>query len=246
MAPIVRRSDLPTTQWSLIARLKNPDETQARAALDEICLAYHYPLYCQIRRRGFSHHDAEDALHEFLLKLMRLDIFGIADAEKGRLRTFLLVALRRFLANWIRDAQRQQGREVGGESMAAIRIAESRFEQDEAAHHLSPDLLYDRQWVQELMRRVLVRLHADHAAKGKSAMFEALRPALLAGGSLAGEQSERLAAHLGVSHGALRTAFHRLLEQFREGLRREILMTVEDRETAKQEFDELRALFGTR
>lgn len=246
MPPASRKSDLPTTQWSLIARLKSPDEEKARAALDEICLAYHYPLYCQIRRRGFSHHDAEDALHEFLLKLMRLDTFGVADAEKGRLRTFLLVALRRFLANWIRDSQRKKSHEVSRDSLAAIREAGKRFELDEAAHHESPDLLYDRQWVQELMHRALERLRCDYAVKGRAEVFEALRPGLLNGGSLAGEQSDTLAERLGMRPGALRIAFHRLLDHFRESLRQEILMTVEDRAAAKQEFAELMTMFQTR
>ena len=57
---------MPTTQWTLVARLNSGDAEHARAALDELCRAYHYPLYCQIRRRGLDHHDAEDALHDFL------------------------------------------------------------------------------------------------------------------------------------------------------------------------------------
>jgi hypothetical protein len=36
----------PTTQWTLIARIKSPDEGVARGALDELCAQYHYPLYC--------------------------------------------------------------------------------------------------------------------------------------------------------------------------------------------------------
>ena len=93
----------PTTQWSLIARLKSPDEATARRALDDLCTQYHFPLYCAIRHRGLAHHDAEDALHDFLAKLLRLDSFAGADAEKGRLRAFLGTALTRFLHNWHRD-----------------------------------------------------------------------------------------------------------------------------------------------
>lgn len=232
-------ADLPTTEWSLIARLKDADAGKARAALDELCRAYHYPLYCQIRRRGLAHHDAEDALHEFLLKLLRLDTFGIADAEKGRLRTFLLTALRRFLASWTRDQARSKGREISTEALAAIAGAAERFELDAEAHHESPDRLYDRQWAQELMNRVLGGLRARHAAKGRAEIFDALQPALLAGGSLAGLDNEALAAKLGLRPGALRTALHRLMEDYREALRHEILQTVESRELAKPEYEEL-------
>src|SRR5437773_972735 len=93
----------PPTRWSLIARLKGGDEVAARGALEELCAAYHYPLYCYIRRRGLAQHDAEDALHDFFAKLLRLDAFADADAGKGRLRTFLATGLQRFLINWHRD-----------------------------------------------------------------------------------------------------------------------------------------------
>ena len=236
--------DMPTTEWSLIARLREGNAAEAKAALDELCRAYHYPLYCQIRRRGLAHHDAEDVLHEFMMKLLRLDTFGIADAEKGRLRTFLIVALRRFLATWQRSTQRQREREISQESLSVIAGAEERFEKDTAAHHESPDRLYDRQWAQELMRHVLEKLRLQYARKCREELFDARRPALLAGGNLAGYyDTNALAESLGVRPGALRTAFHRLLEDFREALRSEILQTVETREMAKAEYEELMAVF---
>jgi RNA polymerase sigma-70 factor (ECF subfamily) len=237
-----RNPNLPSTQWSLLARLKDKDEATARIALDELCRAYHYPLYCQIRRRGLSHHDAEDALQEFFLKLLRRDTLSMADEEKGRLRSFLLVALRRFLATWHRDQLRQGSGWSALEAQLDLAAAGQRFERDAAAHHESPDRLYDRQWAQELMNRVLEKLRLDYAAKGRGGLFEALYPGLLDGGSLAGWDSEALAAKLGIRPTALRTGFHRLLAHFREALRREILQTVEDREMAKQEFAELIAL----
>jgi len=239
-------AQMPTTQWSLIARLKAGDEEQASAALDELCRAYHYPLYCQIRRRGLSHHDAQDALHEFLCKLLRKEAFGIADAEKGRLRTFLLVALMRFLNSWQRDQQRQNAREISTEAIAVIAGAQERFELDEMAHEESPDRLYDRQWAQELMNQVMQRLGDRYQAKGKATLFDALRQVLLTGGSLTDHDGIQLAAQLSIRPGALRTALNRLLEDYRETLRREILQTLENREMAKAELELLMAAFAVR
>lgn len=246
MADSKPKSDLPTTQWSLIARLKDPNDGAARAALDEICRSYHYPLYCQIRRRGLTHHDAEDALHEFFAKLLRLDTFQQAEAEKGRLRTFLLIALRRFLTNWNRDTNRIKGREVHHELVDAMAAAERRYRSDKSAHHESPDRLYDRQWASELMNHVLERLRGRYAGKGREPLFETLRPGLLNGGSLGGLNTAELARNLGISAGALRTAFHRLLDDYREELRLEILQTVENQALAKIEYDELIAIFSVR
>lgn len=238
------RPEMPTTQWTLIQRLQQGDEKQSRAALDELCRAYHYPLYCQIRRSGLSHHDAEDVLHEFLMKLLRLDTFGIADAEKGRLRTFLLVALRRFLATWQRNTQRQRALEVSQEALLAITEAEKRFEMDEAAHHESPDRLYDRQWAQVLIQRVLQQVRDKYRTKGRLELFEVLRPVLLSGGSLSEHCSAAMADSLGIRVGALRTALYRLLEDFNDAIRHEVLLTVETREMGKEEYESLMALFA--
>ncbi len=93
----------PITSWTLISRLRSDDEATARRALEELCAQYRYPLYCAIRHRGLAHHDAEDALHDFLAKLLRLKVFEAADAQKGRLGT----ALGRFLVNWHRDHTRR-------------------------------------------------------------------------------------------------------------------------------------------
>ncbi len=241
--PDPQPEEMPTTHWSLIARLKGVDAEQARMALDELCRAYHYPLYCYIRRRGLPHHDADDVLHEFLAKLLRLDTFGVADAEKGRLRSFLLVALRRFLNTWHKDQQKRREREISQEAIAAIAEAEGRFELEQESHHESPDRLYDRQWAQELMGLVMQRLRARYTAKGREALFDALRPVLISGGSLTGHGGIQLAEKLGIKPGALRTALNRMLEDYREALRHEVMQTVEDHSQAKEEYAALKRAF---
>src|SRR5262245_18339200 len=61
----------PATHWSLIARVKSPDEGEASKALEELCAQYHYPLYCYLRRRGCDHHDSQDVLQDFFALLLR-------------------------------------------------------------------------------------------------------------------------------------------------------------------------------
>lgn len=234
---------MPTTQWTLIQRLQHGDEKRSRAALDELCRAYHYPLYCHIRRRGLDHHDAEDVLHDFLAKLLRHDSFGLANAEKGRLRSFLLTALQRFLLNWHRGENRRQQREVSDRTEELIASAGSRYEKEDCAHHESPDVLYDRQWAQEMMRLVIEGLRSRYDKKGKTPLFDALLPILLSGGSLTDNDSNGLAASLNMRPGTLRTALYRLLKEYREALQRQILETVETREMAKVEFAELMTVF---
>lgn len=234
---------MPTTQWTLIARLRAQDEGQARAALDELCKAYHYPLYCYIRRKGFPHHDAEDALHDFLAKLLRHDSFGVADSEKGKLRTFLLTALQRFLATRHEVEKRRIQREVSAEAEAALAEAEGRFAQEPVSPQDSPDRLYDRQWAQELLTRVLRLLRQRYDKRGRSALFDTLQPVLLSGGSLRDHDGEALCAALEMKPGTLRTALSRLMDDYHEVLRHEVMQTVEDRSQAKEEFDALMSVF---
>jgi len=78
----------PATRWSLIARLKHGDEAAAREAIGELCAQYHDPLYCYLRRHGLAHHDAQDALHDFLAKLLRLEAFADAEVERGAAAQF--------------------------------------------------------------------------------------------------------------------------------------------------------------
>lgn len=234
---------MPSTHWTLIERLRKGDEPSRHAALDELCRRYHYPLYCQIRLGGFEHHDAQDALHDFFAKLLRNDSFAVADEEKGRLRTFLLTALQRFLLNWRRD-RRHHDLEISSEAESALAASEGRYQSEQFTDAESPDRVYERQWARETMGAALQRLRERNDVKGKAALFEALRPVLLAGGSLNGFDTTEIAAGLGMKPGALRMALSRLLEEFGEALKAEIAQTTADPEATKEEFRYLAGIFG--
>lgn len=232
----------PSTRWTLIGRLKSGDADAARRALDEICTQYRYPLYCYIRSRGFEHHDAEDALQDYFAKLVRLNAFAGADAAKGRLRAFLVVALGRFLGNWRRDRPHRE-RECSAEEGAAGDGADAeRYRQERFVEQETPERAFERNWGFQLLERVLVVLGASYAARGKPAVFEALRPVLMAGGRMRGEECARLAATLGMSEGALRVALSRLLRDYRTVLEEEVFMTVASREEVADEIAHLLAV----
>jgi RNA polymerase sigma-70 factor (ECF subfamily) len=232
----------PTTHWTLIARLKSPDVETARRALDELVAQYHFPLYCVIRRRGLAHHDAEDALHDFLAKLLRLEAFADADAEKGRLRAFLSAALTRFLHNWHRD-HAARAREVSLEATAPGGDEEARYRQESFPDHETPERLFDRQWARELLGRVLQRLAVQYLERGKLATYTALAPVLQAGGRLRAGEGPRLAAELGLSESTLRVTLHRFLKDFRALLEEEVLQTVATRGEVEAEIAHLQATF---
>lgn len=221
---------LPTTHWTLISRLKCDEASTANRALDELCKEYHYPLYCLIRSRGLSHHDAEDTLHDFLAKLLRLDAFADIDPDKGRLRTFLARSLDRFLISRHHRERKRTDREVSVDDEARFSFdpkQEQRYAREITSTKLAPDVIFDQQWCAQLLRRVLRQLEADYAEDGKEALFHALQPVLRNGGSLRGADSTAIAATLGMNEPALRTALSRMLRHYRKILVAEVRQTVE-------------------
>ena len=208
----------PTTHWTLIARLKGDDAVESQKALDELCAQYHYPLYCYIRWRGLNHHDAQDALHDFLSKLLRLDSLKTADMEKGRLRTFLATALQRFLIN-LHRAGHHRRQEV---SMDAA--DEGRFLQEQFASELTPEKVLERSWATTLLQHALNDLEEAEADSGKGAQFKVLQPFLSPDGE--GPGYERAAIELGQNEGTIRQMVKRLREKFRTHLRRRVAETL--------------------
>lgn len=243
MTPSAKDGRFPTTHWTLIRRLKSDDADIARRALDDLCGQYHYPLYCYIRRRGLAHHDAQDALHDFLSKLLRLGSFNDADEQKGHLRAFLSTALNRFLINW-HEGHARERREVSTDAEQFTAVDEVRYLREKFDAQDTPDRVFERKWAQELMRSVFQQLGEDYAARGKSALFQALKPVILRGGSLRGEDPGALAASLEMQETALRMALSRLLRHYRTALENEVRQTVDGEEEVAGELAYLRQLFS--
>src|SRR5512146_2469087 len=88
-----------TTHWSVVLSARAPDSPQSAAALETLCRTYWYPLYAYARRQGRSPQDAQDLTEGFFTRVLEKDYLQAAEREKGRFRTFLLVAFKRFLAN---------------------------------------------------------------------------------------------------------------------------------------------------
>lgn len=214
----------PNTRWSVVLAAKQAQSPQSAAAMEDICRAYWYPLYAYVRRRGQSPHDAQDLTQEFFCRLLAQKWLDRADREKGKLRTFLIVALKHFMSKeWRRACAQRRG---GGQAPLPFDtgFAESRLAADTAA--LEPDETFDRQWALTLLDLTVNRLRTELAMAGNPGDFEALKSCLMAErGSI---DYAAVAKNLGVSEGAARVAVHRLRKRFREIYREEISETLAD------------------
>ena len=212
-----------TTHWSVVlsARNKNPEESAA--ALETLCRTYWYPLYAFVRRQGHSAHDAQDLTQEFFARLLQKSYLDSVAQEKGRFRSFLLIALKRFLANeW--DKARAQKRGGARELLSLdTNLAEQRYAGEDREAR-SADVIYERRWALTILDRAMARLRQTYTLQGRERDFNRLKPWLTA---VRGEiPYGQIADELKMNEGAARVAVHRFRKQFREVFREEISQTV--------------------
>lgn len=217
------RPEFQTTQWSEVIALREGNPEQARAGLENLCRAYWYPIYAFVRREGHNPPDAQDLTQSFFARLLERRDFETVRRERGRLRSYLLAALRNFLTN---EWQRVRAEKRGG-SLTFIPLdeltAEGRFAR-EPVEELTAERIYERRWALTLLDAALARLEQESQAAGHGEWFSALRPSLL-GEEDAPPQAE-IARRLGVSENALKQALFRMRQRFRAVLRAEIAATV--------------------
>lgn len=230
--------EFTTTRWSVVLRAGGASPEEARAALEQLCRDYWYPLYAFVRRKGHSPEDAADLTQDFFAKLLAKDFAEGLSPEGGRFRSFLLTALNRFLIDeWHRGQCLKRG---GGISPASLDVLIATHGESEylnlAAHHESPERVFQRAWAETLLSRVLTRLDTECSARGDS-RFQRLRPFITGVGEAA--KLAGVAEQLGLSLSALKSLLHRFRERYRELLVDEIRQTVGDQGDVR---DELRAL----
>lgn len=227
-----------TTHWTVVLAAGQRHTAQSDHALEALCRTYWFPLYAYVRRRGYAKADAEDLVQAFFARFLAKNYLAGLSEERGRFRAFLLAALKNFLINEWKHANRQK--RGGGEVPLSLdwETADTKF-QVAAQNEPSPDQAFDREWALALLSKVIEQLQAECATEGKTKLFEQLKVFLAAGKSETA-QSE-VAKALGLEEGAVRVAVHRLRKRYRQLLRDEIANTLSDPAMVDEE---MRALFG--
>ncbi len=221
-----------TTHWSVVLMAQDKTSPDCQQALETLCRAYWYPLYAFVRGSGYSPHDAQDLTQGFFMQLVEKDYLRVVDPAKGRFRTFLKMALKRFLVHeW--DKFRAVKRGGGQHRLSFDTVLGEEIFQRERAGAEEPDRIYDRSWALTLLGEATARLEREYAGSGKGSEFQQLQPYLTAErGSI---PYEKVASALQTTEAAARVALHRLRKRFREVFREAVAETLSAPEDPDQE-----------
>jgi DNA-directed RNA polymerase specialized sigma24 family protein len=226
-----------TTHWSVVLEAQG-ESPAAQEALENLCRTYWRPIYSFVRREGIRPEEAKDITQGFFALILERKDFRSVRQEKGRLRSFLLASLKHFMANERRDAKTiKRG---GGRTLLPLDGIESYDSSEfDRGDMLSPDLLYDRRWAFTVLDRVFARLHDESQRSLNPPLLQRLN-------TLLSDEPERpsqadIAREFGMTENAVKQAFHRLRQRYRQLLREEVAHTVA---TPAEIEDELRHLIA--
>ena len=219
-----RGAAFTTTHWSVVLEAQG-ESPAAKAALEKLCRTYWRPIYGFVRRQGARPEEAKDLTQGFFALLLERRDLNTVRKEKGRLRSYLLTSLKHFLTN-----ERNRAMAIKrGEGQRLIPLEDLREREAvgfEPTDTLTAEQIYERGWALALLDQVLTRLGEEYRAAGPAAagLFDQLQK-LLTDESDRPSQAE-IAGELGMTENAVKQAFHRLRQRYRELLREEIAHTV--------------------
>lgn len=236
---LTRFAQFHSTRWSVVVRAQSPAAGATEGSLESLCQQYWPPLYAYVRRCGHSRHDAQDLTQEFFARLLEKNWLASADRSQGKLRTFLLTAMKRFLANaW----DRSKAVKRGGLHVISSMNTEEGEKLLASAATMAEETTFDRGWALTVLKSTLHRLRAEYEPAGKLREYERIKPALT---SLRGEiDYDAIAADLQVLPASARSMVHRLRKRFRELFREEVAGTVATTDEIDEEMRALIAALG--
>lgn len=222
LPPLASGKIFATTEWSVVAKARG-DSAEARAALERLCRTYWRPIFSFIRCEGRNIEDAQDLTQGFFELLLERRDLEMVRQEKGRLRSYLLVALKHYLAQERRRAnalKRGQGKlHISLDELTAREQGDP-----EPADELSADRIYERRWALTVLEQVMLRLGQEYAASGKTTLFDHFKESLADGAE--SKSQAQIASESHMSENAVKQAYLRFRRSYRELLREEIARTV--------------------
>lgn len=164
----------------LFALREASDPEEASEMLDGLCAIYWRPINIFVRASGYDYEDARDLTQRFLLHLIERERFAQADPARGQFRSYVLGALKYFLAH-VRQEQRAQKRGGGAALLPLDKAIMETIADATASGGVSPHSdPADRQWALAIHSRISLRIAREYIVAGKAEHYFTLRPHLAA------------------------------------------------------------------
>src|SRR5437899_8569284 len=151
-----------TTHWSVVLEAQG-ESPAAQEALEKLCRIYWLPIFAFLRGQGIPPEEAEDITQGFFAQVLERRKFSALRKEKGRLRSFLLGALKYFVA----DEQRRAMAIKRGKGQRLIPLEELRADERidmEPSDPMTAEMIYDGRWALTVLERALSRVKDEYCA----------------------------------------------------------------------------------
>ena len=217
----------PPTEWTKIL-----DPMRRESIYSELYAKYWKPLYVYLRGRGFNNEEAKDLVQGFFTdKVLGQELIRKADRTRGRLRNFLLTAIK----NYAIIAQR-------GKKPHQILDEKS----EKPTKDSDPETEFNRAWADELLQQVLKDLKTECARKGKAVHWTLFQEWLLKPDV---EADNIRLADISIKHGIMNASkaynmISNIKERFRMILRNHMLCLVDSDEEVDTEIADFIYLFS--
>lgn len=189
----------PTTQPSLLVRLRNPRDHEAWL---EFVAVYEPLTYRLLRRHGLQDADARELMQELFVVVSRNIDRWDADRERGSFRGWLHRVARNLVINWLKHRERRLVA-VGGSEYQAM-FASLPAELPETAE-------FDQEFRRALFQRAAELVQSQIKPANWQAFWET---------AVLGTPPEQVAEKLGMSAAMVRVAKCRVLARMRKALER--------------------------
>ena len=160
------RDEFLTTHWSVIEDVGLSEDEKNRSLIGLLIETYWKPVYCYLRRRGYGNEEAKDLTQGFFQEVvLGRKLIEKAEQTKGRFRSFLLVALNRYVID-IQDEQSAQKRIPKNKLVSLDRIVS--LDLPEPIAKLEPEDSFNYTWVSVLLEHILEEVRSKCFEEGKT------------------------------------------------------------------------------
>ena len=166
-----------TTHWSVIGKIAADGDTDNQALINELLRRYWKPVYCFLRRKGYDNEPAKDLTQGFFQEVvLDQELIRRADQARGRFRTFLLSALKQYLARVHRKETAQK--RIPKEKLVRLEQIDPAG-LPEPVGELTPEESFNYTWVSVLLDKLLAEVEAKYRAEDKTLHWQVFHARVL-------------------------------------------------------------------